>query len=382
MILKQSLIYLGKTGLLFVLGLTILNGCTSDPQQQSPIAPDRARVRNEAQLNFLNQSIEEDPSNDELYFKRARIYHDQNDLLRARQDIDKAIKLNPSLASYHVLSARIYLLGNKGKEALAAAQRAETLQNADLELLTVLAQTYLDQRDTSKAMAYFNRAQALMPEHSDIYYISGLLSETRKDTLKAIAAFKKAIALDIHHVKAYRELVYVYDRKGWYDSSLVYLLKAREQCMPDALFYYHEGNVFAVKGLTESARFAYESALRLDSAFYKASYMLGKLHQGQSRWEDAYKYYTHAAQYEPNRLDLWLALVDIVSIRQNKPLATIPYFEQLVRLDSNTTYYRYQLDKLKRQQAYESRPDSLRVRYIPDTQRRAIPVQPIADTTR
>ena len=328
--------------LIAVLLITI--SCSSGNEKDS-IPSNEINTSYEPQLNFLNKAIEDDPENGDLYFKRARVYNKMFLFKLAVADIDLAIKFEPDKSEYYSLLAEILFNNNDVFGAIKAAERAEGLGSTDSNLKVLMARLYWAIKDTVRVDQYLKKANSLVPFHSDLALLEGLIRADKHDTSGALILFRNAVRRDKSNIKPYRELVKVYDALRKEDTLMYFLIKGREIKPNDAVLFFYEGKFLQRKDLSSSAKLAYQSALKYDSAYYQTYYQLGYMDYRNADFTNAYKNFNAYIKYNNEDVNIYKKLIEI-SQRQGNDAATIPYYERLTVLDSNNVGVKYILERL------------------------------------
>ena len=324
--------------------LFILFSCSEDSENESmPLNVIKGSY--EPQLNFLNQALEDDPKDDELLCKRARVYFNMYRFSNALKDIKLAIDINSKNGDYFLLLSQINFAEKRYYETIKACEKAESFGVENPDLLILQARVYWETGDTSRSMIYLYKMEALVPFHSDVTLLKGKQAAYHKDTLKAVTFFLQSIKTDMKNIDAYLNLITVYLNRGKEDSALYYTLEAREIDPYNPDFYYLEGRVFQKKELRKSAQKAYLICLKYDSTYAPAILQLGQLYYKDNIPSEAFYYYSKYALLENDNIEVYKNIIKLL-IDQNNEHKTIPYYERLVQLDSNNTSLKYTLEKL------------------------------------
>lgn len=117
-----------------------------------------------AMMEVYRQELEADPQNYEIYFRRANEYYNLSQYLRARSDINEAIKYTPVtdtdlLFQEYMLRANINLMTDKAEDALADITKACSLDPTSLTSLYLKANTEYELGYLADAKADFTRLQ-------------------------------------------------------------------------------------------------------------------------------------------------------------------------------------------------------------------------------
>ncbi|HUS17116.1 MAG TPA: tetratricopeptide repeat protein [Chloroflexia bacterium] len=147
-------------------------------------------------INAYTAALSCDPSNVQLYLKRARLYANDSQMRQAIADYTTAIQLQPDLATAYKERGEIYRGRSQYDSAISDLQQATQLQ-PDEETYIELANAYLALQDHSSAYDAATRAITLAPNDSYAYYLRGLIYDGTGDRAQAISDVQKALAIGL-----------------------------------------------------------------------------------------------------------------------------------------------------------------------------------------
>ena len=139
---------------LFALSSCYNGGDGSDRQKQGS---DTIRLK----LGVLNQMIDDDASNPELYNKRAKFYLLDHQFDKALKDVHKAISIDPGKSTFYVTLSDIYLLMGKPEDSRDALNKAISKNPNDLDALLKLSKLYLIVKDYKNCYATVKQLLAI-----------------------------------------------------------------------------------------------------------------------------------------------------------------------------------------------------------------------------
>lgn len=184
---------------LLIFGLT--PSCGGD--RQSGTEPQKDTLAAESKtpsIDKLNEMIQEDPENAQLYYERALAYYEFGDLAMALRDFDQTISKEPEFASaYHDRGICRFEL-NRFQEALDDFNQAILLDEKYAEAYFNRSLVWDELNETSKALADLDNAIAINPEFGDAYY-NRAVYRLNSDREKSCADFKKAAELGIREAE-------------------------------------------------------------------------------------------------------------------------------------------------------------------------------------
>ena len=287
--------------LLLSLSTAFMWSCSKDKSETD--FPDTLPMENvsEAALNVLNEAIDDDPSNDNLFYKRAKYYAANLKFKSALDDINKAIELNGEKGEYFLMQGDLYLeLGNL-KEAEAAALKAESLMESTPALVYLLSNIYLEKQDSIKYNKYVAITRQLIPFKAEADYVYGRKLLSEKDSSHAMNHFQSAVKKDQDFLPAYKEIIKMYMNKGMYDSSISFVLNGIRISYQYPLFYEAQGKFYEKYHLYGAAESAYLIALKYSpnkQVYYK---LLGDLNYNKRYdYTKAHGWYAQMLKEAPN----------------------------------------------------------------------------------
>jgi len=129
---------------------------------------------------------------EEIVLKKEQIYLRQNKFLKAKDEVEKLIKTDPSKARYYTLLGALYKANNKNDEALDAYKKALSLDPNDISTHFELADYY---RDNNQKQKYFDELDVLFSNDdieidTKINWLITFYSVENKDTVSQIGIHK------------------------------------------------------------------------------------------------------------------------------------------------------------------------------------------------
>lgn len=245
----------------------------------------------EAVEKVYNESLQEDNTNYNAYFRRAYLYYGQNQYLRALSDIDNAIKFTPEsevdlLSQEYALRANIYIMINRKEEALVDMikaleyeptsyallyqkanleyelgdyssakedyKRLNRINNRSLESFIGLARVAVKENNLGLANEYVDEAVALYPSESEAYLRRASVRQLMGNNNGAVDDIIMAIAVDKNSSKAISELVVMANKD--YNAVISGLSNAISQA-PDVGVYYY------IRAMIAQAHYHYVGAI-------------------------------------------------------------------------------------------------------------------------
>ncbi|MFQ5937122.1 MAG: tetratricopeptide repeat protein, partial [Acidiferrobacterales bacterium] len=223
---------------------------------------------------------------------------------RAVEFIEKAIRLNPTVAAYHNNLGEALRVQDQLDAAISAYHRALALQADYAEALNNLGLALQAQGKLDAAAAALRDALALAPDAETQCNLADVLREQGK-LEEAIVAYRKALALKPDFVEAHNNLGAALTQHGRCSEAVVALRQALVFKPDYAEAHYNLGLALDEQGDAEQAIAAYERALTLKPEYAAAHRNMGiALHQ-QGKLEEAIAAYQRALalRFENDTLD-------------------------------------------------------------------------------
>ncbi len=286
--------------------------------------PDRNIVSHtyEDALAEFSQALSQDPRDVGAMTSMADTYLDQAQRLppgsaqalaalqQASRLIQQGLELQPANADLYVAMARSELLQENYEAALETAQHAMSLAPTDVAALNAAGLAAYYMNDSPKAIRYFTEAIRVNPKYAQsytnlgnaffqmeswyrarrqykraleripeallantayqrayMYYMIGLSYHETQDYDQEIESLNMALALDPTYFDTYRQVGRAYLAKGEYRASRRALEIAIQNAPTDeqeADVYSQIGQVYETEGDTHQALVAYSAALEID----------------------------------------------------------------------------------------------------------------------
>ncbi len=302
--------------------------------------PDPQSIENlsEASLNVLNESIEDDPSNDLLYYKRALFYYKFKNNAKALADVSKAIELEDEKGEYYLLFGQVSYASGNVIAARDAALKAEGMMEKEPALAVLQSNVYMDLRDSLKYTNYINQTVEMIPFKADAYFVQARKALINKDSVRSLYFLQEAVKKDQDFLPAYKEIIKIYLNKGMYDSSMSYVLNGIRISHQDPLFYEAEGRFFEKMKLSGAAESAYLIALKYSDKNPTYYSLLGNLKYRTAEYAKALSWYSLLLQNRPQDLDLMKRCAE-VAIKAKEWSKAVAYYGKLMAKDSSNAQY-------------------------------------------
>ncbi|VXD25759.1 Serine/threonine kinase [Planktothrix serta PCC 8927] len=231
-----KIVAIAATGLV---GLFVIFGLIQVLNQPDPIKAENAFKKGiekaekddlKGALRAFNQAIKFNPTNPEIYHKRANTYYDLKEYDQALADYTKAIELNPNYTNAYF---------NRGL-------------------------TRYDLNDLSGALADFNQVIKQQPQDGDAFYKRGLIYYDREDYESAIQDYNTVLRLQPGQAKAYRARGTARVKSGNLQAGMADYTEAIRLEPKNPAGYYDRGRSRFHLGDYQGALADYNTVLQLD----------------------------------------------------------------------------------------------------------------------
>jgi putative PEP-CTERM system TPR-repeat lipoprotein len=218
--------------------------------------PEAARKRYEAIL-------EKEPNNEHALLGLAGLLvslgSDPNEI---ESVLKKAVAANPQAVNARVALVSFYMRRGDGKQALQAAQEANTVLPDDPRTLELLGQVQLATGDPTLAVGTFSKLVAARPGAVEpLLRLAGALV-VAKDYDKAVEKLREALTINPELFEANRDIVAIYAMSGRTEQALREI-NAIQRRWPGARGYVLEGELWASQQKWAEAESAFRTAQRL-----------------------------------------------------------------------------------------------------------------------
>jgi len=236
----------------------------------------------------LTDSIEQSPTNDQLYFRRGTILYSNEEINLAQKDVEKAWQLNPN--EQYALRLTTILKQKNSDSAIAFLQEALKKLPSSISLKIMLAKGYESKNQLDKTLAICDEIISQYPGEIDALLLkSEILKKQNKDD-EALSILEKAYSIAPGDVDLVHELAFDYaEAKNPKVLSLCDSLIKADVEQRHAEPYYFKGLYFENTGNYNKAISFFDEAIRHDFNFLDAYMDKGQTLYDQKKYADALK---------------------------------------------------------------------------------------------
>jgi tetratricopeptide (TPR) repeat protein len=240
---------------------------------------DDARHKHESdttqmRLAALNQQIEDDGDNAELYNRRAKCYLGDHEFDKALKDVNRAISMDAKKTAFYITLSDVYLLMGQPQNSRDALTKAIEINPQEKEALLKLAKLYLIVKDYKNCYVTVKQLLDIDNGNSGAYFTRAVGLLEQGDTIHAVADLMQAVDKNQEFYDAYVQLGELYSIKKdpmaaqYLQNALNVRPQSKEALYLLGLFYQENGQY-------DKAISTYQSLAKVDSAFREAPYNIG-----------------------------------------------------------------------------------------------------------
>ncbi len=288
-----------KTRMFFVLIFSVLISCKPKKEESKP---EEKRDTSAAgmKLSELDQMIAGNPDNDSLLHQRALLLISMKRFEEAHRDMQKAVTLDSTRASYFLTLSDIYFAGKRIMYARDALMKASELDPQNLKARSKLAEVYFLLKKYNESLEQTAEMLKISPGNALAYFIRGMCFKETGDTNRALSSFQSAIENDRDYYNAYMQAAVLFQLKNnpvcveYFNNALRIKPESEEALYGRALFLQENGDY-------DRAIQDYTQILKINPRNKNAHYNLGYVHYTYLKvYNQAIKHYNDAISADPD----------------------------------------------------------------------------------
>jgi tetratricopeptide (TPR) repeat protein len=290
----------------------------------------------------------------ESYLEQGIRHYKAGDNVKALEDYNQAIKLDPKYADAYKYRAVVYReLGDRTK-ALADYSQALKLDPKYTDAYFSRGIFYQRIADNKRALADYNQALKLNPKYIDAYLNRGFLYQNMGNNTKALEDYNKALTINPKYIDAYYNRGDLYNKMGDHTKAVEDYNEALN-LKPDVGAYIKRADFYQNIGNNIKALDDYNEALKFSPKYFALYLNRAMLYEKLGENKKALRDYNQAIMLDPknaytysNRGFIYQNLGDNTKSLED--------YNQVLKLDPKDaiTYYNRGL-------SYESLGDKIKV---------------------
>jgi tetratricopeptide (TPR) repeat protein len=278
----------------------LFTSCSNEDKDSSPFG----QLLSQPAYASLTDSINQQPKNDELYFKRAVLLNKNNFPEPALSDFQKAWSL--SKQEKYAFGVTNVLLEKKPDSAILFLQEALKELPESYLLQLSLARAYAAQNKTDMALQVCGQLLQTHPDQPDALVLQADLLEQKGDLKNSIASLEKAFSLVRDNWDLASRLAYKYaENKDPRALSFSDSLIQKDSLKLFAGFFYVKGVYYSnINDNTNAIRF-FDETIQRDHNYLNAYIEKGKVLLKQKKTTEALKVFSLLNTIKPSFADGW-----------------------------------------------------------------------------
>lgn len=321
-------------GLIVGVSILLFFGC-SPKQRKSQTKNQQTNLNAKIDsIEILNQLIQEDSTDYQLFLRRAVYLVDRGKFDPALRDLMQALELNQTDPQIYLLLSDIYFLLEMPQNSIDALHKTLEIDPKNQIAFLKLSEIYLLKGEYKTAQRYAESAIKLNTENAEAYYLKGIARLEMSDTADALMNLRISASLDTTNYMTFMQMASIYSArsdsscKHYYIKSLslrpndekaLYLLGRYYQEAGDfekALntygdltshypkninAIYNSGYIYLVELEDfEPAAQAFQQVIDINPKHVQSVYNLGRTYEAMGLFGKARKQYREALQLLPN----------------------------------------------------------------------------------
>ena len=243
----------------------------------------------------------------------------QGNYNQADKYLTQYLSANPDNLKIQNMLANVYLAQNKAEQALLILENIdEEKRNHTAEILMTMGSAYLLNGEHQKGIDALNKAKEMAPNNELIK--KRLIDAQLKtgDIDSAISNLEKIADSEKTHQRANYLLVISYIQKKELKKAEDKLQELIQKTPNEPALYNLSAIVEKLKGDNETARKAYNQAIKLNDKFISAYVGLAELAILKEDWGSAKAYFLKVAEIDPKYIKVYIYLATVAE-KQNDP---------------------------------------------------------------
>jgi len=281
----------------YCLLFTFFSSCGNGEGDKLPVATNDSITP--ADIRAINDKINTDRGNVDLYFQRAKAYFSHNDYSNAVNDMKIVLNFDSTKSNYYIFLSDLYFSQNQTRDTRDMLRKAIALDSTNSEALTKYSQLFYLLKQYDTATIFINRSLHFNNSSSVAHFQKGMILKEWGDTAKAISSFQSAVEFNQQYYDAYMQL----------------------------------GLLHSVKKNPVAPGF-FSNALNIDPKSIEARYGKAKFFQDVSDYENALKEYNSILDISPENQEVAFNIGGILFV-QKKYNEALEKYELTIKRDAN-----------------------------------------------
>ncbi len=266
--------------------------------EQEPSEPAPPDLNYTETLMKLNEHIQLQPQNPELFYARANEFLRLNMPEKSFPDIFRAMQLDSTRAKYYITLSELYFNQRELIRAINALEKGNAEEPENTDVLLLLCKYHLYLKDYDKAIVYADNVLKINSGIAEAYFLKGLIFKEIGMKDKALSSFQTAVEQNPEMYEAYMQLGLLTEEKDK-KRAIAYYENALRIDSNSTEARYAKAMVFQQQKQYEKAKEVYREIIITDYQFERAPYNLGYIYFQQDSLEKAIRHFEMAIDIQP-----------------------------------------------------------------------------------
>ena len=295
----------------------------------------RAGKHAEAQADLSNV-LRFDPNSGRVHYLLSKVYQAQRSVLRQRQELSEAVRLDPNLLVARLELAQLLTATNAANSALTLLSETPQAQKNTLPVLIQQNWAHLVLGKQAEAANGIQRGmqRAKAPE---LFVQEAILKSLQRDYPGARRAAEEALRANPEDVNALNVLVQTYTAQKQGAAGLERVRQHAAQRPSSAMLQQYLGEQLARAGQREEARKAFSAAKAANTELTAADLALAQLDVAEGKLDDARGRLSALAASNPSDVRIHLLSGDLEG-RASKYADSVAHYRKAVGLDDRNIF--------------------------------------------
>jgi len=250
--------------------------------------------------DYAKKSIASQNDDAKAHYVYSQIADAQNNDALAMQELEAAVRFDPTNAQYNYALGKKYFEQKKYPQARASFEQA-VKSNPQFETAFFnLGMTHKVMNENDAALTAFSKAAALKPDYTRAWIEIARIQDKKRNYGEAIANYQKALALEPSNTSAIKEMAQAYSKQKDAKQAERYFKEALTLGDTDPVTYYNLASVQLELGKAAEALRNAQKALAANDKDARFLYTYGLALEKNNRLREAEDYYTRAVAADEN----------------------------------------------------------------------------------
>ena len=250
------------------------------------------------------------PKQSDLYHLAALAYKQKGIFNQAKSMFEQCLAINNKQPQVLNNLGNLLLDNKKEYDAELYYEKALKIDGSFADAWKNLALVCLAQRKLDKAMAAINKAESLQPKNVSILTIKADIYRAYEDFASAIKYYQSALQLNPSHVNALHNLGLTYKLSEQHEHAFACFQKARELAPSISQIDYNLANTLFEQGRYEQAEQFYWSALNKKPDDIDVHQTLNEFYWQRDQKDKFGHSFNLAIKHMPNNTDIYHAYAE------------------------------------------------------------------------